>query len=111
MKTKFHIMGDVRDRLQNWRTKKTTRQEDRFLTLSALRDRRQSSKALQNNIANGSLPRQSGPHCTQPVSSLTGPAITALHHQVRLHWCLQHVQWNLNIWSNVLFGKESRFCL
>ena len=29
----------------------------------------------------------------------------------RLRWCRQHVHWNLNMWRNVMFSNESRFCL
>ena len=37
--------------------------------------------------------------------------MTALHRQARLHWCWQHVHWNLNMWGNFMFSDESRFCL
>ena len=37
--------------------------------------------------------------------------MTALHRQARLHWCWQHVHWNLNMWRNVMFSEEYRFCL
>lgn len=37
--------------------------------------------------------------------------MTALHRQARLRWCRQHVHWNLNMWRNVMFSDESRFCL
>uniref|UniRef100_A0A8C4ZZQ5 Transposase Tc1-like domain-containing protein n=1 Tax=Gadus morhua TaxID=8049 RepID=A0A8C4ZZQ5_GADMO len=39
------------------------------------------------------------------------PAMTALQRQARLRWCRQHVHWNLNMWRNVMFSDESRFCL
>ena len=37
--------------------------------------------------------------------------MTALPRQARLRWCLHHVHWNLNMWRNVMFSDESRFCL
>ena len=37
--------------------------------------------------------------------------MTALPRQARLRWCRQHVHWNLNMWRNVMFSDESRFCL
>ncbi len=37
--------------------------------------------------------------------------MTALHRQAHLRWCRQHVHWNLNMWRNVMFSNESRFCL
>uniref|UniRef100_A0A671UZH7 Uncharacterized protein n=1 Tax=Sparus aurata TaxID=8175 RepID=A0A671UZH7_SPAAU len=39
------------------------------------------------------------------------PTMTALHRQACLHRCWQHVHSNLNIWWNVIFSNESRFCL
>ncbi|KAL6490978.1 hypothetical protein MHYP_G00013230 [Metynnis hypsauchen] len=32
-------------------------------------------------------------------------------HQARLHWCQKHMHWNLNMWRNVMFSDECRFCL
>ena len=40
LKTKFRETGDVKDRPRSGRPRKTTPQEDRFLTLASLRDRR-----------------------------------------------------------------------
>uniref|UniRef100_A0A3Q3EI99 Tc1-like transposase DDE domain-containing protein n=1 Tax=Labrus bergylta TaxID=56723 RepID=A0A3Q3EI99_9LABR len=39
------------------------------------------------------------------------PAMTALHRQACLRWCRQQVHWNLNMWRNIMFSDESRFCL
>ncbi|GLD69672.1 zinc finger and SCAN domain-containing protein 31-like protein [Lates japonicus] len=51
LKTKFHITGDVRDRPQSGRPKKTKPQEDRFLTLSALRAARRPAMAALHHQA------------------------------------------------------------
>ena len=76
MKAKFHITGDVTDRPQSGRPKKTTPQEDHFITLSALRCRRLSStdcsQGLLDDMADGSLPRQFGTDYKQPNSGLIG---------------------------------------
>ena len=72
LKAKFHIMGDVKDRPQSGRPKKTTPQEERFITLSALSLLQICSQGLQDDMADGSLPRQSGTDYTQPISGLIG---------------------------------------
>lgn len=51
-----------------------TTQEDRFFTLSAHRNCGQSFTDLQDNVVDGSLPRQSGKDCTQLISGLIGLA-------------------------------------
>ena len=38
------------------------------------------------------------------------PASTALLHQAHLRCCRQHVRWNLNMWTSVMFSGGSRFC-
>jgi len=50
-KAKFQETGDVKDRPRSGRPKKTTEQEDHFITLSALRNRRLSSRNLQARFA------------------------------------------------------------
>ncbi|KAL7837651.1 hypothetical protein SRHO_G00273620 [Serrasalmus rhombeus] len=90
LKAKFHITGDVRDRLRSGHPKKTTPPEDRFLTLSVLR---LHAANLQSHRA------------------ARRPSMTALRRQARLRWCQQHVHWNLNMWRNFMFSDVSRFCL
>ena len=49
------------------------------------------------------LPMPNSSH--SPVSyGRQEPAMTALHRQAHLHW-------NLNMWSNIMFSDETRFCL
>ena len=74
VKAKFHITGDVRDRPRSGRPKKTTPEEDRFLTLSALRNRRLSSTDLQSRFA-GRYGRRLYHHIIniQPETGLFGP--------------------------------------
>ena len=72
LKATFHITGDVKDRPRSGRPKKTTPQEDHFITLSALSLLQICSQGLQDDMADGSLPRQSGTDYTQPISGLIG---------------------------------------
>ncbi|KAL6483664.1 hypothetical protein MHYP_G00085360 [Metynnis hypsauchen] len=73
------------------------------------------SQGLQDDMADGFLPRQSGTDCTQPISGLIGlpGGLPRLPFTIRSHlrWCRQDVHCNLNMWRNVMFSDESRFCL
>lgn len=118
-KAKFRETGDVKDRPRSGRPKKTTLQEDRFITLAVLRNRRLSARNLQARFAG----RYGRRLCVQTIrnrlhaanmrarKAARKPAMTALHRQTRLRWCRQHRPWNLNMWRNVMFSDESRFCL
>ena len=65
LKAKFHITGDVTDRPQSGRPKKTTPQEVGCLLQICI-------QGLQDDMADSSLPRQSGTDYTQPISGLIG---------------------------------------
>ncbi|KAK1886315.1 putative protein y4xN, partial [Dissostichus eleginoides] len=51
LRTKFRETGEVKDRPQSGRPRKTTPPEDRFLTIASLRNRRLSSRDLQARFA------------------------------------------------------------
>uniref|UniRef100_A0A8C5FPN4 Transposase Tc1-like domain-containing protein n=1 Tax=Gadus morhua TaxID=8049 RepID=A0A8C5FPN4_GADMO len=103
LKAKYHITGDVKDRSRSGRPKKTTPQEDHFITLSALRCRRLSSTDLQSRFTIRNRLHAANLRSHRAARS---PAMTALHRQARLRWCRQHVHWNLNMWRNVMFRYE-----
>uniref|UniRef100_A0A3Q3F022 Transposase Tc1-like domain-containing protein n=1 Tax=Labrus bergylta TaxID=56723 RepID=A0A3Q3F022_9LABR len=99
LKAKFHLTGDVRDRPRSGCPKKTTPLEDRFLTLSALRNRRRlSTQTIRNRLHAANLRS----HWAARRSDMT-----ASHHQACLRWCRQHLHWNLNMWRNVMLHQHS----
>jgi len=50
------------------------------------------------------------PHLPRSRTAARRPAMTALHCQAHLRWCRQHLLWNSNMWRNIMFSDESRFC-
>ncbi|KAM3870151.1 RNA helicase Mov10l1-like [Diretmus argenteus] len=119
LRTKFRETGEVKDRPRSGRPKKTTSQEDRFLTLASLRNRRLSSRDLKarfaqryhRQISDQTVRNRLHMASLRAYKAARKPEMTALHRQTRLRWCRQHRQWNLRMWGNVMFRDESRFCL
>lgn len=98
--------------------RRTNERQDRRLRLMALRDRFSTTRSIADQWL-GEEGRPIGlrtvyrrirtfgllsyrPHLVLPL--------TALHHQQRLDWCTERLQWNLE-WHRVVFSDESRFCL
>lgn len=119
LKYKYRATGDVKDRPRSGRPKVTTPQQDRYISMSALRNRRLSSRNLQARFAGRYGRRISDQTVRKRLHAANlrarkpakKPAMTALHRQNRMRWCRQHRPWNLNMWRNVMFSDESRFCL
>ena len=119
LKAKFCQTGDVKDRPRSGRPRKTTPQEDRFITRTVLRNRRLSSRDLQARfagrygiqISDQTVRNRLHAANLRAYKATRKPAITALHRQAHLRWCQQHRKWNRNMWGNVMFSDESRFCL
>ena len=71
LKAKFHITGDVKDRPRSGRPKNTVSSPCQHLgAVGCLLQI--CSQGLQDDMADGSLPRQSGTDYTQPISGLIG---------------------------------------
>ena len=109
-------MGDVRDRPRSGNPKKMTPQEDCSLTLSALRHvgslLQICSQGLEDDWPTAFCPdnrEQTAAILWSHRAART--TMTSLHCQAHLHWCRQHVHWNLNMWRNVMFSDESWFFL
>ena len=119
LRAKFLETGEVKDRPRSGRPKKTTPREDRYITLSALRNRRLSVRILRDRFARRFGRRLSDQtirnrlHATnlRARKAARKPAMTALHRIARMRWCRQHLRWNREMWQSVLFSDESRFCL
>ena len=98
--TKFRETGEVKDRPKSGCPKKTTPQEDRFLTLAAMRNRRLTARDLQGRFTQRYqrwLSLQTVRNRLHKASlhahkAARRPAMTARHHQARLNWCRQTME-------------------
>ncbi|GFU48729.1 transposable element Tcb2 transposase [Trichonephila clavipes] len=96
----------------------TTPAEDRYIVLSAKRNRRTTAQQVANQflaasgkqISRKTVARRlrgGGLYARRPVVCVP---LTRQHHTARLQWCREHHNWTEQDWACVLFS-ESRFSL
>lgn len=97
----------------------TTSAEDRYIVLSAKRNRRSTATQLANQfhaatgnpISRKTVARRlnvGGLYARRPVVCIP---LSRRHRSARFQWCLQHRSWTRQDWACVLFSDESRFSL
>ncbi|GFU79040.1 transposable element Tcb1 transposase [Trichonephila clavipes] len=103
------------------RVRSTTPAEDRYIVLSAKRNRRTTAQQVASQflaasgkqISRKTLARRlrgGGLYARRPVVRVP---LTRQHRTARLQWCWcrEHHNWTEQDWACVLFSDESRFCL
>ncbi|GFX57273.1 transposable element Tcb2 transposase [Trichonephila clavipes] len=101
------------------RVRSTTPSEDRYIVLSAKRNRRTTAQQVENQflaasgkqISRKTVARRlrgGGLYARRPVVCVP---LTTQHHTARLQWCREHHNWTEQDWACVLFSDESRFSL
>ncbi|GFT45080.1 uncharacterized protein TNCV_2861051 [Trichonephila clavipes] len=101
------------------RVRSTTPAEDRYIVLSAKRNRRTTAQQVANQFLAASGKqisrkivarrlRGGGLHTRRPVVCVP---LTRQHRTARLQWCREHHNWTEQDWACVLFSDESRFSL
>ncbi|GFW75797.1 transposable element Tcb2 transposase [Trichonephila clavipes] len=99
--------------------RRTTPAEDRYIVLSAKRNRRTTAQQVANQflaasgkqISRKTVARRlrgGGLYARRPV--VCAP-LTRQHRTARLQWCREHHNWTEQDWACVLFSDESRFSL
>ncbi|GFS97075.1 transposable element Tc1 transposase [Trichonephila clavipes] len=101
------------------RVRSTTPAEDRYIVLSAKRNRRTTAQLVANQflaasgkqISRKTVARRlrgGGLYARRPVICVP---LTRQHRIARLQWCREHHNWTEQDWACVLFSDESRFSL
>ena len=111
--------GSSQERPRSGRPRATTRQQDRHLRISALRDRATTASTLRGrlrtttgvNVSCNTVRRrlrEAGLRSRRPA---VRPILSAINRTHRLALARQHVTWTRQQWGRVLFSDESRFIL
>ncbi|GFX99808.1 transposable element Tcb1 transposase [Trichonephila clavipes] len=100
------------------RVRSMTPEDDRYIVLSAKRNRRTTAQQVANQFLAASgkqISRKTvakrlrgGLYARRPVVCVP---LTRQHRTARLQWCREHHNWTEQDWACVLFSDESRFSL
>ncbi|GFS89302.1 transposable element Tcb2 transposase [Trichonephila clavipes] len=101
------------------RVRSRTPAEDRYIVLSAKRNRRTTAQQVANQflaasgkqISRKTVARRlrgGGLYARRPIVCVP---LTRQHRTARLQWCRKHHNWTEQDWACVLFSDESRFSL
>ncbi|GFW80095.1 transposable element Tcb1 transposase [Trichonephila clavipes] len=113
----FKTTGMCSRRHGGGRVRSTMPAEDRYIVLSAKRNRRTTAQQAANQflaasgkqISRKTVARRlrgGGLYARRAVELLTRQ-----HRTARLQWCREHHNWTEQDWGSVLFSDESRFSL
>ncbi|GFW19006.1 transposable element Tcb2 transposase [Trichonephila clavipes] len=115
----FKTTGMCNRRHGGGRVRSPTSAEDRYIVLSAKRNRRTTAQQVANQflaasgkqISRKTVARRlrgGGLYARRPVVCVP---LTKQHRTARLQWCPEHHNWTEQDWACVLFSDESRFSL
>ncbi|GFT80821.1 transposable element Tcb1 transposase [Trichonephila clavipes] len=115
----FKTTGMCSRRHGGGRVRSTRPAEDRYIVLSAKRDRRTTAQQVANQflaVSGKQISRKTvarrlrgrGLYARRPVVCVP---LTRQHRTVRLQLCREHHNWTEQDWACVLFSDESRFSL
>lgn len=116
---KFRETNSVHDRPKSGRPRITTDVQDRFITLTARRNRTATAPAIRRDFQHA----HNIVICDQTIRNrlhvanlftrrpLYVPKLTLEHKRNRLEWANEHLEWDENQWRNVLFSDETRIGL
>lgn len=114
---RFEETGSYQNRPRTGRKKITTVREDRLLIRQSLQDRKKTALDLAASLseAKGQLVgvhtvrrrlRQAG---LKGCKARKKPWLSERNKKHRLEWALQHKDWTVEDWSNILWSDESNF--
>ncbi|GBL54494.1 Transposable element Tcb1 transposase [Araneus ventricosus] len=115
----FQDDGNVSRCYSTGRPRVTMPNEDRYLAVTAKRNRRSTASDLSRQLSSATgttVSRQTvyrrlghiGLYARRPVRCIP---LTATHCRLRLAWSREHALWTPQQWSCVMFSDESRFSL
>lgn len=119
LKDRFEHTGIVDVRINSGRPRATTQRQDRFIAVSAVRNRTVTANQLRTQLLTATninvsvqtiRNRLHEVHIRSRRPAIRTP-LTVEHRAARLAWCRHHVTWTREQWAKVLFSDESRFTM
>ncbi len=116
---RYRTHGSVDDRPRSGRPRVTTREQDRHIRTSHLRDRflpATHTAAVTPGMTNNRISAQTvrnrlGERGIRAYRPYVEPILTRRHRDVRREWTTERARWTRLQWNSVMFSDESRFCL
>lgn len=116
---RFRATGSVEDRPRSGRPRSTSRNEDRYIGLTARREpfstagdyRRQLQRATGTTISDQTIRNRLHEINLRARRPLHRPLLSRNHRRLRLQWARTHQHWLLPQWRNCLFTDETRLAL
>jgi transposase len=117
--SRYQETGSVEDRPRSGRPRVTTRNQDRFIQLTHLRDRFRSASQTaavtiglhQRPVSDRTIRRRLNSYGLMCRRPLKAPILTEVRMENRLQWARIRTRWTLQRWGSVLFTDECRFCV
>ena len=113
LRTRYATTGEVRDRPRSGRPRATSGRDDRFITVTHLRNRFIPATVTARQLGVlAQMIRNRLRHNRAPIRAprpYTGQIINAHHRAACLAWAHRHRHWARAQWRNVFFTDKSRF--
>ncbi|XP_050672781.1 transposable element Tc1 transposase [Leptidea sinapis] len=119
VKRRYEETGHYLRRPCNGRPRCTSAREDRYIISTVLRNRHQNAVEVQQQllqtrrdyISDSTVRRRLAEANLKPRRPASGPKLERQHRVARLRYAREHMQWDEEAWSRILFADESRFSL
>lgn len=113
---RFQETGSVARKPGTGRVRSTTAQEDRYLRLTARRERTVTARTLQTRLRQSTGPRVSDQTIWNRLHDdgqcfrvrAIRLKLTRAHRAARLRYAREHLEWTMDNWKNVLFTDECK---
>lgn len=113
---RYQETGSVARRPGTGRVRSTTAQEDRYLRLTARRERTVTARTLQTRLRQSTEPRVSDQTIWNRLHEdgqcfrvrAIRLKLTRAHRAARLRYAREHLEWTMDNWKNVLFTDECK---
>lgn len=113
---RFQETGSVARRPGSGRIRATTRQEDRYIRITARRERTVTARALQTQLRQSTGTQVSDQTIRNRLHEdgqrsrvrAIRPKLTAAHRAARLRYAREHSNWTMDNWRSVLFTDECK---